>query len=61
MKHEHNWQTIADPAIGIYEKRDCPGGEYKCLGRAEMCPCGETRFVPTDPELRIVEVERRVA
>jgi len=60
-KHEHVWKTVADPAVGVYAKRDCPGGEYECVGRAEGCACGAERFVPADPALKTVEIERRAA
>lgn len=55
--HVHQWSVAADPAVGLYRKRECPGGDYTCPGRAEVCPCGAGRFVPADPGMQTVDLD----
>lgn len=57
IAHTHRWDVVADPAVGLWRKRECPGGDYTCTGRAEMCECGAGHFVPADPNLKTVELD----
>lgn len=57
MRHVHTWATLAESAIGAYRKRDCPGNEFLCPGRVEVCRCGAGRLVPAIPGFQVVEIE----
>jgi hypothetical protein len=59
--HAHAWHVLADPATGLWCKRQCPGDGRLVPGHAERCACGKARFVPA-PELldagfRIVPID----
>lgn len=60
-KHKCEWQVYHKPAIGYWQKRDCPGDGIYFNGRVEVCfssSCWHLRFICDDPRYEIVEVEK---
>jgi len=53
------WKDYLPEAVGIYDKRDCPGGIFKCRGSVKVSSDGNRfLFVPFDEGLRAVEAEQ---
>lgn len=56
--HEHDWSNLMTDVTGVWEKRDCPGGQVYFIGSVQKCHCSQLRFVPKNNWLRIVECEQ---
>lgn len=51
------WELYLPEVIGVWNKRDCPGGEFKCLG-AVFTDGKKFQFIPKDVNLNAVEAEQ---
>lgn len=53
------WIKYLDDALGVYSKRDCPGGDFKCRGTVYTGAFDNSRFlfVPHNKGLNPVEAE----